>query len=96
MDSSEKSILEINKQIIIEKVDADEEMIESTVKKLINSGIGQIKELTVDKESAGGWILSFIGINGQGYYLELNSYGGLSFLSKDDPEGEVILAYLDD
>ena len=91
-----ESILEINKQFFLEKINADDEMIESTVMELIEAGIGQIKELNVDKQGSGGWILNFTDIDGQVYYLELNSYGGLSFISKDNINGEIIRAYLDD
>jgi len=96
MNSNEKDVLALNKQIILEKVKADEEIIEGTAGKLVNSGVAQIKELSVDEEASWGWVLSLTDLNEQSYYVELDRYGCLSILRKDSSEGEIVLAFVDD
>lgn len=92
MDVNENSVFEQNKQKISGYVTAEsDEILDSTINRLITAGVGIIREISIESET-GGWDIILTDDKDQVYYLELDQYGCVMILRKDGVEGEVLFA----
>ena len=89
---NEKSVFEHNKQKVSEHITAENaEILDSTISRLVNAGVGAIKDIAVEA-GAGGRVMLLTDDKDQAYYLELDQYGLIVILRKDGAEGEVLFA----
>jgi len=92
MSINENNVFEHNKQRISDYITAENEAIlDSTINRLINAGVGAILDVTIVADT-GGWDILLTDDKDQVYYLELDRYGCVILLRKDSDEGEVLFA----
>jgi hypothetical protein len=96
MDINKKSVFEHNKQMVSEYITVEiDEILDSTISRLSNAGVGIIKDITIDANS-GGWNIHLTDEKNQVYYLELDKLGCIEILRKNNAEGEVLFVVLYD
>jgi len=99
MINIDEIIFEQNKKMITEYVNVhpdDIAIIDSTVNKLSEAGVGKIKEVIVEDADTWGWVLCLTNEENFSFYLELNKYGGIVLLRKNESQGEILSAVLYD
>jgi len=99
MTVSDENTFENNKKLVTEHVDVHPDdiiVIDSTVNKLAEAGVGKLKTVKVEEADTWGWVLCLTNEEDHVFYLELNKYGGIVLLRKDGSQGEVLSAILHD
>jgi hypothetical protein len=95
MKSHVNNVVASNKQLILEHVEVhpgDMAIIDSTVEKLAELGIGLITSIMQQETERIGWALLLNDDEDRVFYLVLNEYGGIELLRKDGSDGEVVFA----
>ena len=92
-----KQIFDINKQMIMQYVsfnDEDMEILDNSINELISNGIGTINE--IEPCEAYPWIyaMQLLTDENKSFYIEISEHGTLLLLTENNPQGEVIYAFL--
>jgi len=95
MEIIEMNVFDHNKEVIITHVlinPEDMPVVDESVNKLIEAGVGKIKDFTfVESESWGCWEIILTDYDENIYYLILSNYGTIELLCKESLDGEVLL-----
>jgi len=99
METQEKNIHKKNKEEILSYIEVnpgDIAVVDYTVRQLIMMGVGSINSIVILESDTRGWEILLTDDIGKVFFLQLNSYGGIEQLRKDNSRGEVIHAALYD
>lgn len=93
MDINQMKVFENNKKMITEQVTVhpdDIVIIDNTVTKLIDTGVGNIRAVKIEDSGTWGWALLLTNDEEKVFFLQLSEYGTIELLRKDGPQGEVV------
>ena len=91
MNNHEDFVFMNNKKKLMDLIEIhpdDIGIVDSTVEKLAELGVGIITSLTPNKTDRSGWAFQVINDEEKAFHLILSEYGSIELLRKNDSDGE--------
>jgi len=96
MDSLNSIDFNTNKELLKQRIDADDPIIDYNVENIMSLGIEKFVELSVEQKEEWGYVLCLTDDTEHKYIITLDETGCLGTVRRDSLQGEMIYLLRDD